>query len=455
MPVNLAVDRLRLPQTTIPNVAAAFAERDKAAANRAAFGLKERQVGVQEAGVANQAAQLRFQQEKFQKEQEQKEIEKMGKRINLSLQIVAGVRDQASNAVARKQLLTIGVPQENIDALVSETFDPANVKNARTRLRAAANKFKPFILSPGQVALDPQTGEEFGRGLEKAPRQFAPQFELFEGPQGGQRQIKKGDPIPKAFKKVFKPEATRLGGAIEQKKTALKNAFPELDDQTATGIAAGTIKVITDPVTGQSRISDIIAGTTKPLRSLGKDLEDVSSIPSTPIAGQGPTIFELSDLATGPLSAIKQGTSIITGSIGLPIFAETARARQFVLTAQNDLIRALTINRRFPVGEIKRIKEEMSIEPKLFDNPKLMRERIRSIDRFLKIRLQKEQRASVDTELPVTSRKNARDAINDIENFLQILGNPPSFNDPSDSEFQVLPDGALFYWNNQLMRKGK
>lgn len=210
MPVNLAVDRLRLPQTTIPNVAAAFAERDKAAANRAAFGLKERQVGVQEAGVANQAAQLRFQQEKFQKEQEQKEIEKMGKRINLSLQIVAGVRDQASNAVARKQLLTIGVPQENIDALVSETFDPANVKNARTRLRAAANKFKPFILSPGQVAIDPTTREEVARGPEKIPTPTNLSKLISE-----RDALSPDDPRRTIFDQAIRKQTTRPGEIIE------------------------------------------------------------------------------------------------------------------------------------------------------------------------------------------------------------------------------------------------
>jgi hypothetical protein len=102
----------------------------------------------------------------------------------------------------------------------------------------------------------------------------------------------------------------------------------------------------------------------------------------------------------------------------------------------------MSINPRFPVGEINRLKEEINIEPKLLDNPKLMRARMKSVDRSLRVRLDKELRSSADPNLPAQSRRDALDAVVNISNFLGTLGVPTTIKGSAD--YNALPSGAVF-----------
>ena len=249
------------------------------------------------------------------------------------------------------------------------------------------------------------------------------------------------------YKQKLKPERDT---ALESKIGTIKAAYPEIDDKTATGIATGVIKLIQNPDSGVVSIVDLAESKMRPLgspESEGKEL-----IPDRPVAG-GPTIFGFSDLIAGPGSAAKQAISVVSGMVGAPIFKTTVRARQFALAAQNDLIRALSINPRFPVAEMKRIKEEMAIEPRVLDNSKMLRERIKAIDEFLRIRLKKEINASDNRELSAKDRQDARSAVVRIGDFLEILGNPPTFSSKEDSGYISLPRGEVFFDSNGRLRR--
>ena len=234
--------------------------------------------------------------------------------------------------------------------------------------------------------------------------------------------------------------------ADEWKIKELMAQNPGLTSQEATGIILGTIKVLQDPVSGTRNLVDTVKGTERPLVEAG-------GMPSTGKKSAPPTksIWELSSKSTGPISAAKAAGSVVTGTIGLPVAEETLYARQFVQGAQNDLIRSLSINPRFPVGEINRLKEEVNLAPTIFDNPKMMRQRILAINDYLSKRVKNEMGAAKDTSLGVEARKNARSAANDIENFLDILGAPQIIT--TKEEYDALPKGAIYITEDGTEKK--
>jgi len=208
-------------------------------------------------------------------------------------------------------------------------------------------------------------------------------------------------------------------GSLAKKIANLRKAYPGLDDQNIRRLAAGTIKVIKDPVTDEWIVTDLGTRERLPLQTRGEQ-------PGVPSRAAPPdtTLYELADLVSGPVSAGLAAASVPAGWVGLPIAERTVRARQYVQSAQNELVRSLSINPRFPVGEIKRLREEINISPKILDNPDMLRQRMSAVDKYLRWRLDKEITASENTKLPKSVRQGALSAANDIGSFLSLLGVP-------------------------------
>jgi hypothetical protein len=114
---------------------------------------------------------------------------------------------------------------------------------------------------------------------------------------------------------------------------------------------------------------------------------------------------------------------------GVPIAEQVSEDRQKVQIAGNDMIRALSINPRFPVGEINRLREEIKIEPSVMDSQRALLARMRAIDEALAIRLENERQAAGDPNLPQETRSAAAQAVKDINNFLTRLGVPETDDD--------------------------
>lgn len=217
-----------------------------------------------------------------------------------------------------------------------------------------------------------------------------------------------------------KPEiAATDKGTLARKIANLKEAYPGLDDQNIRRLAAGTIKVIKDPVTDEWIITDLGTRERLPLETRTKTTE-----PPRKTEAPETALYDMADLVSGPISAGLAAGSIPSGWVGLPIAERTVQARQYIQSAQNELIRSLSINPKFPVGEINRLREEINISPRFFDNPDMLKQRMRAIDKYLRWRLDKELIASENTKLPKTVRQNALSAANDIESFLGLLGVP-------------------------------
>ena len=230
------------------------------------------------------------------------------------------------------------------------------------------------------------------------------------------------------------------------KITTLQKEYPDLSSQEASGIILGTIKVMADEVSGTRYLVDTVKGTEKPLVAANGQQRQ-----ARPEQASEKTIWELAEHGTGVMSAAKAAGSFVTGTVGLPVAEETLYARQYIQGTQNDLIRALSINPRFPVGEINRLKEEINISPILFDSPAQMKVRAKAIDTYLRQRIEKEERASVDTKLSITSRQAARSAANDIGNYLKILGVPKQIK--TSEEYESLPEGAVYIAPDGTERK--
>lgn len=193
----------------------------------------------------------------------------------------------------------------------------------------------------------------------------------------------------------------------------------------AENIVYGFVRPETDPVRGGTRLVDVVEGTITPLREITTDGPRAAEPSPVP---EGQTLFGNAEQATGFGNTIRSGLADTVGQVPLVgrffDFAETVEARQRFAVSTNELIRALSINPRFPVAEMERLREEINIAPSAMRSTEATRNRMRVIDEALRRRLENERRAADDPNLPAETRRAAAQASNDIANFLAALGVP-------------------------------
>jgi hypothetical protein len=271
---------------------------------------------------------------------------------------------------------------------------------------------------------------------------------------------------PEAF--TLSPGQTRFSGtgqpiasasardpAREIKIQDIMDTF-DVDRRTAVGIESGVLRPIADPVTGQTRLIDLTNNTFRettpaapappapaPLvtgpRANITPPPAAEPAPAAPAPAPAPapaaeappapnqTLYALAQrpLTTGLTPAALQYGQNVLGQFGANIIdPELTERRQTFSNTQGDLIRALSINPRYPVDEMKRIREEINIEPRAFTDPQSLLARMRSVGKSLRTRLADEERAGADPSLPVDDRRAALRAAEDIRNFLAKLGAP-------------------------------
>lgn len=240
----------------------------------------------------------------------------------------------------------------------------------------------------------------------------------------------------------------------------------------AAGIVDGVLVPITDPVTGQTRMfnkanntflestpapatppvvappapAPLVAGPrtnipppTPPAAEVAPAAAPAAPTVAVPTDSAQPqrTLYQLADTprTTGLIPMLADVAQGVTGQVGinLPGAADLIERRQMFSTAQGGLIRALSVNPRYPVGEMERIREEINISPGAFIDPVKLKARLRSVGNDLRVRLSNEERAANDTSLPPEQRRNAAAAVTDIRNFLAVLGAPERNEPPPPS----------------------
>ena len=219
-----------------------------------------------------------------------------------------------------------------------------------------------------------------------------------------------------------------------------------VDRATAVKLDKGLARVETDDF-GRARLVDEVTGTVQEI-----NIQPASGNEPIPDPEQG--LFELTEDATGPEATVKAGFAQMVSIAGGPVTSpEVIQARTSFAIATNDFIRALTLNKRFPVKEIERIREEINLKPKFFDSPELMQNRMIAIDRSLRERQRKALNNANNTQLPEDTRKNAAGSAQDIEDFLNVLNVPPS--PKTQAEYDALKPGTVFIdTDGELVTKG-
>lgn len=175
--------------------------------------------------------------------------------------------------------------------------------------------------------------------------------------------------------------------------------------------------------------------------------------PAAPIApaakaGKQPTLWELTSILTGPVPTAKDVISSIPGLGGVGKDVTQARARY--LGDFRELVKSLQNSPVYAQSERKAIEDELNVEPRFFDDPEKLRNKLIGIDNFLLGRVRDAERNSTNATIPVDQRKEHARVKTLIENFRPKLGIPVRIY--TLKEVQKLTPGTPFLWNGSDLR---
>lgn len=159
------------------------------------------------------------------------------------------------------------------------------------------------------------------------------------------------------------------------------------------------------------------------------------------------SLFTNAENATGVFNTIRDVMARTVGQewpgVANP---QVLQAQQSMKTASNAAIRALSLNNRFPEGEMNRIREEFAFDPSAFDSPIRLRNRAISVDASLDRMVKAEQRIIDNPKIHVTRKNEARETIMAMKEYKAILGVPPRMS--SQDAVDKLPPGTSFIWTD-------
>lgn len=134
------------------------------------------------------------------------------------------------------------------------------------------------------------------------------------------------------------------------------------------------------------------------------------------------------------------GFPVVGGDLGIgPKYRADA---QFVTSSARELIRALSINPRFPVAEMESIQREVNISPQTWTNEQAVYSDIVGIDEALEKRVRNYTSTLSDKSISMEMRRGYMDAVVQIESFRDTLGVPPVVKTPDEA--RKLPSGTQF-----------
>lgn len=167
------------------------------------------------------------------------------------------------------------------------------------------------------------------------------------------------------------------------------------------------------------------------------------------------TLWEAADAGTGLWSGITAGWNVLGGNVGLPISTETEQARQSIRNGVQSMLRALSVDPDDPAArEIDRIREEINILPTVANNPAVFKERVRTIDTYMRDMYRRAIADANDESLGVDLRRQRETLASEIRNFLPNLGVPPEREGDVPVPPGIPPDiGALWQFMSPRARE--
>lgn len=287
-----------------------------------------------------------------------------------------------------------------------QSGDQSQINQAKQIMTAIATQGQPaqagFTLGQGQQRFGPQ-----GQPIAAV----APTQAGFTLGQGQQRFGPQGQPIA-----AVAPAPTQAGVRERQIADALR-LNPGLTEQQATKVVDKQASIEVNEKTGKLIFKDNVAGTVTELKLAGGE-------PQIPAPSPGETLFELAEVATGPVSSITAKGAAALSFFGIDPQQPSVSAQQVFRTEIQGLIRALSINPRFPVAEMERIKEEISVQPSFFQGTGILRQKMQGLDTSLRRRMAQADRDANDPNLDEETRQKQGANASAIRNFLPILGVP-------------------------------
>ena len=166
----------------------------------------------------------------------------------------------------------------------------------------------------------------------------------------------------------------------------------------------------------------------------------------TPMAAnarKSPTLWNLTSVLTGPIPTVKDVVSSIPGfgNVG----KEVTQARSRFMGDFRELVKALQNSPVYAQGERKSIESELDIEPRFFDDPAKLRNKLIGIDDYLLGRYNDSKTNATNSNLPAKDRQEYLRIGKLIENFRPKLGVPVRVY--SIEEVNKLPPNTPFLWN--------
>jgi len=211
---------------------------------------------------------------------------------------------------------------------------------------------------------------------------------------------------------------------VTPKKSGTVSRDQKIESLVAQGVSQSRAANLVD---GRERIEVTETGAVRHINDV------TGTVTEIPIGGEdviipepevGKTLWDYAEAGTGISSAVSAGLAVPKSMMGLDYNQAAVKARQALKTETGALIRALSINPRFPVAEMERVRDEVSLDPAMLDTADLMRDRMRVIDENLSKRVEQYKRDADDPKLPSDLREARLQAASDIENFLAVLGVP-------------------------------
>lgn len=294
---------------------------------------------------------------------------------------------------AQKQMYDAALKQQEREAIGQMAQQLGLPAEAPASLVSAAYRAKNAPQKTGSISKIAQLGEDF-----RAGRITRDQYEA---------AVRKANYIAPAGESRGDQRDRKIQALVDQ-------GLPRSD---ASNIVDRNLDIQINPATGRVVLTDLVSRRVSEL-PVGSPGERVA-VPSEN------TLYDMTFQGVSGLApAVVETGSKVTGQLGGPVGERTTEYRQAIRTAEQDLVRALSVNSKFPVAEQQRIREEIAISPKVLDSDASLRARMRSIDTSLRRRLAQAERDSNDTSLPDALRSSQAQNAAAIRNFLDTLGVP-------------------------------
>jgi len=225
--------------------------------------------------------------------------------------------------------------------------------------------------------------------------------------------------------------------ATTRKIATIKQANPNISDADAAAIASGSVRVVSNDLTGVTQLLNIATGESRQIESqAAPDVNFDVAVPDK-------TLFSRAGDFTGFVEATKRKAQGITGQMGLDVATEESLgAAQDFETAQNELVRAFRESSRYAASEAAALKKELNISLSPFEDPKSAEAKLRSIDKSLARRYENEVATFKDTTFPAPERQDSRMRAKAIAEFRANLGVPPEGQGSASSTQGKVPQGV-------------